>query len=107
MSEDNGLCDVCDRPIDDWEARHTLHPDPACPLRQGELLSGPLADAPCDCPPNAVCHPECCPTCHGGAAAEAIRCAWFALCDRLATHTRRHPTLGDVPICDRCEERIS
>lgn len=29
-------------------------------------------------------------------------CEWFARCDHVATQTRSHPVLGDVPICDRC-----
>jgi hypothetical protein len=28
-------------------------------------------------------------------------CQWFALCDRYATGTTPHPTLGEVPTCDR------
>lgn len=34
-------------------------------------------------------------------------CEWFVLCDHEATGTRPHPILGDVPICDRCEEKVS
>jgi len=34
------------------------------------------------------------------------RCQWFALCDREATHIRRHPVLGNVPICPRCAARV-
>lgn len=30
-------------------------------------------------------------------------CLWFATCPNPATTTRPHPSLGDVPICDRCE----
>ncbi len=30
-------------------------------------------------------------------------CQWFANCKKEATHTHSHPTLGEVPICDRCE----
>jgi hypothetical protein len=30
-------------------------------------------------------------------------CRWFAACTNDATHTQRHPILGDVPICDRCQ----
>ena len=33
-------------------------------------------------------------------------CAWFALCPNAATRTRSHPVLGDVPICDRCDDKI-
>lgn len=37
----------------------------------------------------------------------AVACAWFARCDKPATHLRQHPALtvpgGDgVPCCDRC-----
>lgn len=32
-------------------------------------------------------------------------CQWFAMCQNLATTTRPHPTLGDVPICDRCNTK--
>lgn len=30
-------------------------------------------------------------------------CLWFATCPNPATSTRPHPSLGDVPICDRCD----
>jgi hypothetical protein len=30
------------------------------------------------------------------------RCAWFAKCDRDATHIEPHPILSGVPACDRC-----
>jgi hypothetical protein len=33
-------------------------------------------------------------------------CEWFALCDNLATTTRPHPILGDVPICERCDAQM-
>lgn len=33
-------------------------------------------------------------------------CQWFAYCENKATTTRPHPVLGDVPICDRCNEKI-
>lgn len=33
-------------------------------------------------------------------------CEWFALCDHEATTTRSHPVLGQVPICQRCDEKI-
>ena len=35
------------------------------------------------------------------------QCEWFALCGNYATHTRTHPVLGEVPICDRCEALTS
>jgi len=31
-----------------------------------------------------------------------VMCQWFALCNRPATGTTRHPALGNVPTCDRC-----
>ena len=37
---------------------------------------------------------------------EPTICEWFALCDHVATQTRPHPVLGDVPICDRCAARV-
>lgn len=33
-------------------------------------------------------------------------CEWFALCIRKATTTRRHPILGDVPICAECDAKM-
>lgn len=32
-------------------------------------------------------------------------CEWYLICDNPATKTRPHPVLGDVPICDRCDEK--
>ncbi len=34
-------------------------------------------------------------------------CRWFALCEETATTTRKHPTLGEVPICPRCDKKIA
>jgi len=31
-------------------------------------------------------------------------CKWFALCDRAAVMTLRHPILGQVPVCQRCAD---
>lgn len=39
-------------------------------------------------------------------ADEPTICEWFALCDHVATQTRPHPVLGDVPICDRCAAKL-
>ena len=36
-----------------------------------------------------------------------IYCQWFALCDNEATTTRPHPTLGDVPICESCDDKVN
>lgn len=36
----------------------------------------------------------------------AQRCEWFALCRNVATLLVTHPTLGDVPICERCRDRF-
>lgn len=35
------------------------------------------------------------------------QCQWFALCENEATTTRPHPILGDVPICQRCDEKVA
>ncbi len=29
-------------------------------------------------------------------------CQWFFKCSNTATVTIKHPTLGDVPACDKC-----
>ena len=40
------------------------------------------------------------------------RCEWFYLCDNEATTTRTGPLLGsptgwgEIPICDRCNDKI-
>jgi hypothetical protein len=34
-------------------------------------------------------------------------CEWFALCANEATTTRPHPILGDVLICERCDEKMN
>lgn len=39
------------------------------------------------------------------AAATVEICQWWFLCDNKATQTQSHPTLGDVPICDRCKAK--
>jgi hypothetical protein len=33
-------------------------------------------------------------------------CEWFALCDNPAVGTLPHPVLGDVPVCDRCADKV-
>lgn len=35
----------------------------------------------------------------------STECQWFLNCDNRATHMQSCPTLGDVPICDRCQEK--
>lgn len=34
------------------------------------------------------------------------RCAWFALCENVAVKTEPHSVLGDVPICQRCADKL-
>lgn len=34
-------------------------------------------------------------------------CQWFARCMHIATRTRKHPILGAVPICKRCDDNIT
>lgn len=36
----------------------------------------------------------------------AVRCDWFAMCDRRAVLEVSHPILGHVPTCHRCAERV-
>jgi hypothetical protein len=35
-----------------------------------------------------------------------VMCQWFAKCTRHAATTRVHPTMGDVPICFDCNNKI-
>lgn len=35
-----------------------------------------------------------------------VYCMWFATCQNAATHTRAHPILGDVAVCDRCDALV-
>jgi len=34
-----------------------------------------------------------------------VLCCWFAACTNEADRLRRHPILGDTPICGRCDDR--
>lgn len=34
-------------------------------------------------------------------------CQWFLLCTNEATRLREHPILGQVPICERCDEKVA
>ena len=34
-------------------------------------------------------------------------CEWFAMCENYAVTTRYHPILKDVPICNRCNEKMT
>lgn len=36
---------------------------------------------------------------------EAV-CAWFAICTNPANGLRSHPVLGDVPTCQRCDDKM-
>jgi hypothetical protein len=31
-------------------------------------------------------------------------CSWFLMCGLPATRNQFHPLLGQVPICDRCQQ---
>ena len=33
-------------------------------------------------------------------------CEWFALCRNESVGTVPHPVLGDVPICQRCADKM-
>lgn len=33
-------------------------------------------------------------------------CEWFAACKNEAVKARPHPILGDVPICQRCDDLV-
>lgn len=35
-----------------------------------------------------------------------VYCQWFATCMNVATHTRSHPVLKDVAVCDRCDALV-
>lgn len=37
---------------------------------------------------------------------DPVPCMWFARCDHPANGLRDHPTLGQVPICQRCDDRV-
>lgn len=34
-------------------------------------------------------------------------CTWFAMCMNVATATRSHPVLGEVPISERCDRKVN
>jgi hypothetical protein len=36
-----------------------------------------------------------------------VTCAWFHLCENEATHLHDAGPLGQVPICDRCEAKVT
>lgn len=36
-----------------------------------------------------------------------VPCQWFALCTNHAGTTREHPSLGSVPICHRCNDKVA
>jgi hypothetical protein len=35
-----------------------------------------------------------------------IICEWFATCDHAAVGTTPHPVLGDLPVCQRCADKL-
>lgn len=36
-----------------------------------------------------------------------VVCQWFATCENTATTTRTHGVFGPMPICERCNEKMS
>jgi hypothetical protein len=36
-----------------------------------------------------------------------IKCRWFVMCENHAVTTEPHPTLGAVPICRRCANKVA
>lgn len=46
------------------------------------------------------------PTLADGTEGPAVDCQWFALCTRPANGLRPHPTLGPVPICIPCNDKM-
>ena len=42
----------------------------------------------------------------GNEPPEMAACVWFACCPNPANGLRDHPILGDVPICQRCDDRV-
>ncbi len=54
MSNEMRLCDVCNKPVSEWE-RHDYHEDD-CPN-----FGGGVGWHGCEC--DLVAHPECCPQC--------------------------------------------
>lgn len=78
----NGLCDAC-------EARAATfdYDQPAGPYERDEWLDEyPITTPRMRDIPRA--------------------CEWFALCTNDATSTMPHPVLGDVPICQRCRDKV-
>lgn len=41
------------------------------------------------------------------AALKPTLCQWFLLCLNPAVTTMPHPVLGDVPICQRCADKVA
>jgi hypothetical protein len=37
---------------------------------------------------------------------EEGKCKWFLRCTNDAVTTEKHPILGDVPICQRCKDKV-
>lgn len=50
----------------------------------------------CRAPEPCTCNTDC-----------PASCKWFAMCENYAVTTRYHPILGDVDICNRCNEKIA
>jgi hypothetical protein len=37
---------------------------------------------------------------------QEVPCEWLALCENPANGLRDHPVLGEVPICQRCDDKV-
>lgn len=43
---------------------------------------------------------------HDGESGYEAPCMWFARCANPANGIRQHPVLHNVPICQRCDDKI-
>jgi hypothetical protein len=59
--KDKHRCDVCGKPITDWENRHSYH-ETDCPATNTKGKETFIGEVWCECDLKA--HPECCPECH-------------------------------------------
>lgn len=63
-----------------------------------------MSDAICPVTGDVDCADRNCELHYMGAPIR-LQCAWFALCRNVATGTKSHPIIGEVPICDRCRAK--